>query len=377
MCYQLVELYSSCKCIYYQHAADKCASYGRPGHCVTKRTILVGYACQEHSRAIYDYGAPSWSAQSQSSQPRSTLKQAIKQIRETEHVKEPYTLEVSRSAAESGTINRNKGPKSMVSGIANGLSNISEAPEHTQSQDPVVDLEISDDDNSSTLTSLLGSGNRASSITSAQLSEPPNAIELLTSGLVYDKHLQHLWPQFILRSSSMAAAHQQISRLILRYSLDLQTLAADTKEDFAQKKKATKFIERKKRAIAREICVIFWLPDLDSEITKRDIPELDDNEKLLEDTNEVEISETAETPQIHVLKDFLFRTDPFYIFRENIRSFVEEPLHLPLQIRLFDSARQWYDSICSVITMPRITPGKQRLRSTCVSESLVRQRPSN
>ncbi|KAI0163515.1 hypothetical protein BJ166DRAFT_295511 [Pestalotiopsis sp. NC0098] len=49
MCYQLVEVYSACRCLYYRHAADKCASYGRPGHSIAKRTILVGYACLEHS----------------------------------------------------------------------------------------------------------------------------------------------------------------------------------------------------------------------------------------------------------------------------------------------------------------------------------------
>lgn len=49
MCYQLVELYSACRCLYYQHAVDRCASYGRPGHGVQKRTILVGYACTAHA----------------------------------------------------------------------------------------------------------------------------------------------------------------------------------------------------------------------------------------------------------------------------------------------------------------------------------------
>lgn len=50
MCYQVVELYSACRCLYYQHAVDRCAAYGRPGHHITKRTILVGYACSDHSR---------------------------------------------------------------------------------------------------------------------------------------------------------------------------------------------------------------------------------------------------------------------------------------------------------------------------------------
>jgi hypothetical protein len=57
MCYQLVELYSACRCLYYQHAVDRCAAYGRPGHGIQVRTILVGYACSEHTShsSGYDY----------------------------------------------------------------------------------------------------------------------------------------------------------------------------------------------------------------------------------------------------------------------------------------------------------------------------------
>ncbi|KAK0719565.1 hypothetical protein B0H67DRAFT_599280 [Lasiosphaeris hirsuta] len=69
MCYQLVELYSACRCLYYQHAIDRCAAYGRVGHSITRKTILVGYACSEHSSHRpssygYDYGSSS------SSQPQ-------------------------------------------------------------------------------------------------------------------------------------------------------------------------------------------------------------------------------------------------------------------------------------------------------------------
>ncbi|KAK2016753.1 hypothetical protein LZ32DRAFT_517296, partial [Colletotrichum eremochloae] len=48
MCYQIVELYSDCRCLYYQHAIDRCHDYGRLGHRIEKRTILVGYACHAH-----------------------------------------------------------------------------------------------------------------------------------------------------------------------------------------------------------------------------------------------------------------------------------------------------------------------------------------
>ena len=48
------------RCLYYQHAVDRCDAYGRPGHVLQRRTILVGYACDEHARpessSGYDYG---------------------------------------------------------------------------------------------------------------------------------------------------------------------------------------------------------------------------------------------------------------------------------------------------------------------------------
>lgn len=55
MCYQVHELYSSCRCLYYQHAIDRCPRFGAPGHGVTQRTILVGYACVDHSSHSGDY----------------------------------------------------------------------------------------------------------------------------------------------------------------------------------------------------------------------------------------------------------------------------------------------------------------------------------
>ncbi|KAK4178316.1 hypothetical protein QBC36DRAFT_182944 [Triangularia setosa] len=64
MCYQLIERYSSCRCLYYQHAIDRCAAYGRVGHTIQQRTILVGYACADHtahSSGYDEYGYSQYS----------------------------------------------------------------------------------------------------------------------------------------------------------------------------------------------------------------------------------------------------------------------------------------------------------------------------
>ncbi|PHH74899.1 hypothetical protein CDD80_2759 [Ophiocordyceps camponoti-rufipedis] len=56
MCLQIVELYAACHCLYYQHAVDRCPSYGRHG--VEKRTVYVGYACSRHSSRAAQQAAP-------------------------------------------------------------------------------------------------------------------------------------------------------------------------------------------------------------------------------------------------------------------------------------------------------------------------------
>ena len=49
MCYLVVERYSVCRCLYYKHSIDMCAAYGTQGHPIQERTVLVGYACENHS----------------------------------------------------------------------------------------------------------------------------------------------------------------------------------------------------------------------------------------------------------------------------------------------------------------------------------------
>ncbi|KAF2450723.1 hypothetical protein P171DRAFT_348495 [Karstenula rhodostoma CBS 690.94] len=48
MCYQVVERYSVCRCLYYRHSIDPCAAHGQRGHTIQEKTVLVGYACSSH-----------------------------------------------------------------------------------------------------------------------------------------------------------------------------------------------------------------------------------------------------------------------------------------------------------------------------------------
>ncbi|EKV11504.1 hypothetical protein PDIG_18210 [Penicillium digitatum PHI26] len=49
MCYKVVERYSVCKCLYFEHSIDPCSAYGQRGHAIQEKTVLVGYTCDKHS----------------------------------------------------------------------------------------------------------------------------------------------------------------------------------------------------------------------------------------------------------------------------------------------------------------------------------------
>lgn len=49
MCFQIVERYSVCRCLYHKHSVDPCQRYGQRGHSTTEKTVLVGFACPDHA----------------------------------------------------------------------------------------------------------------------------------------------------------------------------------------------------------------------------------------------------------------------------------------------------------------------------------------
>lgn len=78
MCYQVIERYSVCRCLYYKHAIDPCAAHGQRGHTVQEKTVLVGYACSSHSshrpQATYNAGVLPDSGYGSGAYPPSSLR---------------------------------------------------------------------------------------------------------------------------------------------------------------------------------------------------------------------------------------------------------------------------------------------------------------
>ncbi len=81
MCYQIIEQYSACRCLYYQHAVDRCRYYGRQGHGVTQRIILVGYACSEHSQSRGTYASSQYDYSDSGYQSGQSRKSSHRQYR--------------------------------------------------------------------------------------------------------------------------------------------------------------------------------------------------------------------------------------------------------------------------------------------------------
>lgn len=48
MCYQVVEVFTVCRCPYYRHAVDPCVCIGTKDHGVQEKVVLVGYICEAH-----------------------------------------------------------------------------------------------------------------------------------------------------------------------------------------------------------------------------------------------------------------------------------------------------------------------------------------
>ncbi|KAH0536674.1 hypothetical protein FGG08_006469 [Glutinoglossum americanum] len=76
MCFQVVERYELCRCLYYLHSIDPCEDYGKSGHVIERKTLLVGYTCRNHSARkgdpLYATLAPGPNGPTASSQTNAT-----------------------------------------------------------------------------------------------------------------------------------------------------------------------------------------------------------------------------------------------------------------------------------------------------------------
>lgn len=418
MCYQLVEIFSACKCLYYQHAVDYCASYGRRGHVITERTILVGYACQMHSMTDVHAEEPSLSSESllpARKGKRKTLKEAIGKIRQAEHKitkAERNAVVQDRNAITIATLGPARAASTeepaqelvfrrlnlcqpsttpsneVVLGDKHGLHNDGAtlaAFDQTISEQGQAAIAPADHSNNGALDDVVSIAEtvfdndtgRSYTTTLSSLTYP-DLVDSITNSLLYDTHLQYLWPQLFLRTGVVQNAFEQIARLLFRYSLDLQASASDPdspESNYKLRTEAARFMERQRYNVAREICAMFPTGDSDLAVLtakKQIATQVSALEVVL--NNDTSLQTAADSGLLRgesfvALKQFLFATEPFYCFRENIRLSVEQPLALPLHIKMVDSARRIFSHISNILASKEVPTGMTRLHCVCVSST--------
>ncbi len=324
MCFQLTERYSACHCLYYKHAVDRCAYFGRPGHTCARRTILVGYACYHHSHP-------------------------------------PPT-----SFARSGS-----GPDTNRVLWYDWLRDSSDEAS-TKAPEPDANLNDSLRYNSDSDESV-GSGSVVSEASSATTVDF-DAVGSLFGKLLVFGDLRYLWPQVVSASASTAKAQRTIEKLLRRYADDLSKLAskAPAKIDSRAKAgqwnsieaKASRFVRRSRLNVARRICEAF---DVSADLAETDPPShaAEDRDPLDDDSDG---DETA-TFLYEAASEFLFGTDPVIYLEANVKAFVQQSRLNAVPGSLGIWARQHFDAILGSVFAPPALAGSKRLYWTCVGLS--------
>lgn len=316
MCYQLVELYSACRCLYYQHAVDRCARYGRPGHGIERRTLLIGYACSEHStRSFEDYGSRE---PTRSDGHRLTIAGSS-------------TVNARIAAWATGTSDA-KARRSLAaaSETKSKAKRLEAAPDVTSKAH--IDTAQPDSDRSDAWCQWQDSDDESlvSASSSNATTVDDDTVGLLFSNLLRFGDLRYLWPQLIARSLTWKRSQHAIERLLRRYFDDLRKLALNeadssiTKADRALRIQVSIFVRRSRVNIARRLCEAHYdatdPPSVDSEhdegLDKNDWSRQLHNQDSDSDGND-------DSPfDFEAAHAFLFCTDPIIFLQSNVKALV-------------------------------------------------------
>ncbi|RYC54366.1 hypothetical protein CHU98_g11840 [Xylaria longipes] len=230
-------------CLYYQHAVDRCASYGRLGHEISKRTIPVGYACSTHTQDKR-FGIPG--AQNRAALVPEQIEKGIPLMpkdNNLENIQHSF-----HSPAASTNPKKTFQPTQRTRSCVDEL-NINYA-EKLKAKLRLA--EDSDSDDSIDSRSIISQASTATTV-------DENALEALFSGLLNRHGLYNLWPQIIEGQSSRSDARQTIERFLRRFAEDLECLAtktndAETEESHRIVLSSSRFIRRHRAEIALRIC---------------------------------------------------------------------------------------------------------------------------
>ncbi|KAI0529787.1 hypothetical protein GGR58DRAFT_290158 [Xylaria digitata] len=358
MCFQILEVYASCRCLYLQHAIDKCPDYGRPGHEISKKTIPVGYACSEHTQSSKGRPIPivSNNVASVSKNATHEPRQIAKRIKNTVPTPPKNT-------------NSDKTPHGFSPAPSTSCEKGVEATQATNSQanEPPTDsyktwkfkeafAEYSNFEDSIESRSTIF---QASTITTVD----ENALEALFRGLLNQKGLSNLWPQIIAGQMSRNDVRRIIDRFLLRFAEDLEHLATKliNVENAGLHRiilSSSTFVRRHRAKVVSRICQahetqqITYHADTDTE-----------------DTGAIAIEDAADTDgdpfTFSIAEEFIFGTEPIRYLEANLTAFIRKR-----QQKRFSPLAKKLRSVASLVAQflfPASGPAeKRRVNWTCI-----------
>ncbi|KAK0612169.1 hypothetical protein B0T14DRAFT_440314 [Immersiella caudata] len=314
MCYQVVELYTACRCLYYQHAIDRCATYGRPGHGIQRRTILVGYSCSEHeTRMRGDFG------------PHEPTRSDGHRLTATESGRANTRIDAWATVSDA-KVRRSLALARDAEGKTKGMEF---APDVTP-KDEIDPVQPDSDDSDAWFQAPDSDEESIVSISSSNATTvDDDTVGLLFSNLMRFGDLRYLWPQLIARSLTWKRSQRAIERLLRRYSDDLNELAFNetdesiTKADRTLRIQVSRFVRRSRVNIARRLCEAHYdatePPSIDSDHGGLD-PK--DRGRQLHDQDSDSDDNDASPFDFDAAHAFLFRTDPILFLQSNVKALV-------------------------------------------------------
>lgn len=416
MCYQAIELYGTCRCLYYQHAVDKCPRYGKRGHGITQRTILVGYACPDHAgedgvNRLKDPAgqlSPVFKDKAPLKAPaRSSMVMTIANQSEGKEtgLNEVYSKQFSGSLSSSSTAiqtsnisatgntarasqaNATPEPTTIYSISSSSLGSADPKLNNTDLNDKEVetteasvqrsitreaqdfesyvfgDDEESDSGVSISDESVVSESQSVTCLASTNDHVDSDATEAISRRLLLFGNLPYLWPQLLRRCRSRSMSVTTMERMLRRFSEDLAGFTATMHEpDTSICLNASQFIRKSRLIIAHRI----WEAHCEGadDQGERGKNNSDDPDGV-EDYNDKDF--TFEVPE-----RFIFDTTPILAFEANVKTFVglSHAQDDRISSRLYRSAEVCFSNLRFFTHEPLLKPGKQRVRWKCVSQIL-------
>ncbi|KAK4202780.1 hypothetical protein QBC40DRAFT_195301 [Triangularia verruculosa] len=353
MCYQLVERYSRCRCLYYQHAVDRCAAHGRVGHPVQRRNIFVGDVCADHDG--HETSGAEGTGEHGSSAPSLRGRYVV------------YSKQIEQS----------DDPTPEKSSIANSTSGFAVAPHHDlattypgneSGEFSWIETPVQYDWDDSDAESATSDSASIISAPSTVSSVDPDTVEVVFHRLLNFQDLKFLWSHTVQLSGSRSKSNHNIARFLQLYAIDLLTLASKTDSSLEKSVKldAARYIRKSRRDLAQRITEAHFraLPVFfvvaDNEITNYE--EVGNTDHGFDDSGTEDGTFQLVTA---VAEAFLFETDPILHLQSNVRVFVNRQCPKVVDQSIWQVIHTKASNFVSKLRQEPLAHGKKRITWSC------------